>query len=86
MLVDPRGLFASGHVAPVVNDKVLEAHGPGLQTAIDAVSRELTTSAMREMNGAVDLEARAAHGGCRVPARQRSDVVAPTGVQRRGVR
>ncbi|HEV2058765.1 MAG TPA: glycine betaine ABC transporter substrate-binding protein, partial [Solirubrobacteraceae bacterium] len=58
VLDDPRRLFASGHVAPVVNEKVLEAHGPGLREAINAVSRELTTSAMREMNGAVDLRKR----------------------------
>ena len=60
VLKDPQRLFASGHVAPVVNDKVLAAHGPGLQQAIDVVSRELTTPAMREMNGAVDLEERQA--------------------------
>jgi len=60
VLEDPQRLFASGHVAPVVNDKVLAAHGPGLQQAIDVVSRELTTPAMREMNGAVDLEKRQA--------------------------
>lgn len=58
VLVDPEGLFASGHVAPIVSDQTLEAHGPGLQTAIDAVSKVLTTPAMREMNGAVDLEDR----------------------------
>jgi osmoprotectant transport system substrate-binding protein len=60
VLLDPRRVFASGHVAPVVNDKVLEAQGPGLQAAIDAVTRELTTAAMREMNGAVDLMKRRA--------------------------
>ena len=56
VLGDPRRVFASGHVAPVVNDKVLAAHGPDLRGAIDAVTRALTTSAMREMNAAVDLE------------------------------
>ena len=58
VLDDPRRLFASGHVAPVVSAELLETHGPGLREAIDAVSRELTTSAMREMNGAVDLRDR----------------------------
>lgn len=58
VLRDPRRLFASGHVAPVVDAKLLETHGAGLREAIDAVSRELTTSAMREMNGAVDLRDR----------------------------
>ena len=56
VLGDPRGLFASGHVAPIVSDKVLAAHGDGLRTAIDAVTRALTTSAMRQMNAAVDIE------------------------------
>ena len=58
VLDDPRRLFASGHVAPIINDKVLRAHGPKLQAAIDAVTRSLTTGAMRMMNAAVDLEQR----------------------------
>jgi osmoprotectant transport system substrate-binding protein len=58
VLEDPRGLFASGHVAPIISDEVLETHGPGLQAAIDAVSKALTTPAMREMNAAVDLSMR----------------------------
>ncbi len=58
VLDDPRRLFASGHVAPVVNDRVLESYGPGLRNAIDAVTRKLTTSAMRKMNGDVDLRKR----------------------------
>ena len=58
VLDDPRRLFASGHVAPIVNDEVLEEHGPGLRKAIDAVTRELTTGAMRKMNGDVDLRKR----------------------------
>jgi osmoprotectant transport system substrate-binding protein len=60
VLDDPLRLFASGHVAPVVNDKVLEAHGADLQAAIDAVTRALTTNAMREMNADVDLKMRQA--------------------------
>ena len=55
VLDDPRGLFASGHVAPIVSAEILEAHGPRLRETIDAVSKALTTSAMREMNAAVDL-------------------------------
>lgn len=58
VLQDPRRVFASGHVAPVVNDTLLETHGPGLRRAIDAVTRALTTSAMRKMNGDVDLRRR----------------------------
>jgi osmoprotectant transport system substrate-binding protein len=56
VLKDPRRLFATQHVAPVISRKVLDAHGPGLRAAIDAVSATLTTSAMRTMNGAVDID------------------------------
>jgi osmoprotectant transport system substrate-binding protein len=58
VLDDPRGLFAVQHVAPIINKKVLAAHGPRLAAAIDAVSAKLTTAAMRRMNGAVDLDGR----------------------------
>jgi osmoprotectant transport system substrate-binding protein len=58
VLKDPRGLFATQHVAPVISRKVLDAHGPRLRAAIDAVSARLTTSAMRKMNGAVDIDKR----------------------------
>jgi osmoprotectant transport system substrate-binding protein len=58
VLTDPLGLFASGHVAPIVSDKALAAHGPDLEAAIDAVTKVLTTPAMRRMNAAVDLSHR----------------------------
>jgi osmoprotectant transport system substrate-binding protein len=57
-LSDPRGLFASGHLAPIISNKVLKAHGPGLAKAIDAVTSKLTTAAMRMMNKAVDIDKR----------------------------
>lgn len=59
LLADPQRLFASGHVAPIVSDGLLEAHGSRLRTAVDAVTRTLTTSAMREMNAAVVVQKRA---------------------------
>lgn len=58
VLADPRGLFASGHVAPIVSAKLLATHGPSLQETIDAVTGALTTIAMRQMNAAVDLGGR----------------------------
>lgn len=58
VLDDPRGLFAIQHVAPIISQKMLAAHGPSLRTTIDAVSATLTTVAMRRMNGAVDLDGR----------------------------
>ena len=60
VLGDPRRLFASGHVAPIISDKVLAAHGDDLRSAIDAVSATLTTPLMREMNAEVVAGKRAA--------------------------
>ena len=73
VLADPRGLFASGHVAPIISDKVLEAQGPRLQTAIDAVTKVLTTTAMRRMNAEVDLS-----GG--TPAKVAGDFLRASGL------
>ncbi len=55
VLDDPRGVFAAQHAAPLVRRQVLRVHGPRLAATLDAVSGRLTTSAMREMNAAVDL-------------------------------
>jgi osmoprotectant transport system substrate-binding protein len=55
LLEDPRGVFAAQHVAPVIDREVLKAHGTRLASALDGVSRRLTTRAMREMNADVDL-------------------------------
>jgi glycine betaine/choline ABC-type transport system substrate-binding protein len=60
VLDDPRGLFASGHVAPIISEKVLREHGPRLRETIDAVTKTLTTPAMRQMNAAVDVGGRTA--------------------------
>jgi osmoprotectant transport system substrate-binding protein len=54
VLDDPKALFSFQNVAPVVSRKVLAA-APGIELACDAVSRLLTTQAMRDMNAAVDL-------------------------------
>jgi osmoprotectant transport system substrate-binding protein len=56
VLDDPRQLFGSRHVAPVVSARVLAAEGPAFARTLDAVSGALTTSAMQEMNAAVALE------------------------------
>jgi osmoprotectant transport system substrate-binding protein len=61
VLKDPRMLFGNGHVAPVISRKALETHGPLFRATIDAVSKKLTTDAMRTMNGAVDIDKRAPH-------------------------
>jgi osmoprotectant transport system substrate-binding protein len=60
LLDDPRGVFGTQHVAPIISRAALRAHGPHLQAVIDAVSRRLTASAMRRMNAEVQLQRRAA--------------------------
>jgi osmoprotectant transport system substrate-binding protein len=56
MLKDPQGVFAAGHAAPVIKRDLLEAYGPALASAIDAVTAKLTTPIMRRMNKAVDID------------------------------
>jgi len=58
LLEDSRNLFASQHVAPVISRRSLRAHGRRLARTINAVSRGLTTRAMRRMNAAVDADGR----------------------------
>jgi glycine betaine/choline ABC-type transport system substrate-binding protein len=52
LLRDPRNLFTFQNVAPVIRGDLLRKN-PALRGAIDAVSRKLTTKAMRAMNAAV---------------------------------
>jgi osmoprotectant transport system substrate-binding protein len=58
LLEDPRNVFGTQHVAPVVSRKALRTHGAELTAVIDAVSRLLTARAMRRMNAAMTLEGR----------------------------
>ncbi|MEA2323908.1 MAG: osmoprotectant transport system substrate-binding protein [Solirubrobacteraceae bacterium] len=58
LLRDPRELFGTQHVAPVISRRAVQRFGPGLSATIDAVSRRLTATAMRRMNAAVDLDGR----------------------------
>jgi osmoprotectant transport system substrate-binding protein len=58
LLDDPRGVFGTQHVAPIISRAALRTHGPRLQAVIDAVSRRLTASAMRRMNAEVQLQGR----------------------------
>jgi osmoprotectant transport system substrate-binding protein len=53
LLKDPRGVFGTQHVAPVVSRKALESHGPELTAVADAVSKRLTAQVMRRMNASV---------------------------------
>lgn len=49
-LEDPRGVFATQRLAPIVSKAAVRAHGARLVSTLDSVSRTLTTSAMRRMN------------------------------------
>jgi osmoprotectant transport system substrate-binding protein len=61
VLDDPRRLFGSGRVAPVISRKALQTHGPRFRATVDAVSAKLTTDAMRTMDAAVDIDKREPH-------------------------
>ncbi|MEA2245918.1 MAG: osmoprotectant transport system substrate-binding protein [Solirubrobacteraceae bacterium] len=58
LLDDPRGVFGTQHVAPVISRRALKAFGPRLSAILDSVSARLTATAMRRMNAAVDLRGR----------------------------
>jgi osmoprotectant transport system substrate-binding protein len=58
LLDDPRGVFGTQHVAPIVSRAALRTHGARLRAVIDSVSRKLTAPAMRRMNAAVQLDGR----------------------------
>jgi osmoprotectant transport system substrate-binding protein len=58
VLDDPRGVFGTQHLAPIISRAALRKHGRRLQVVIDAVSRRLTASAMRKMNAQVQLDGR----------------------------
>jgi osmoprotectant transport system substrate-binding protein len=55
VLRDPKRLFAFQSLAPVIRADLVRRYGKRLTGPIDALSRRLTTSAMRSMNAAVDL-------------------------------
>jgi osmoprotectant transport system substrate-binding protein len=59
LLDDPRGVFGTQHLAPIISEAALRARGPRVRAVIDAVSRLLTAPAMRQMNAAVQLQGRA---------------------------
>jgi osmoprotectant transport system substrate-binding protein len=49
-LRDDRQLQPAENVTPLVRNDVIDRHGPRLVAALDAVSRRLTTSELRELN------------------------------------
>jgi osmoprotectant transport system substrate-binding protein len=56
VLSDPRNLFAFQNLAPVIRRDLARKYGARLTGPLDALSRRLTTDAMRRMNAAVDIK------------------------------
>ena len=56
VLEDPEHVFGFQNVTPIVSTRVLREQGPAFRETIVAVSRRLTTEAMREMNAAVAID------------------------------
>ncbi len=59
ILRDPRGVFGTQHVAPIISGRALNRYGPRLRAIIDDVSRRLTAPAMQRMNAQVQIDRRA---------------------------
>jgi len=59
ILRDPRGVFGTQHVAPIISRTALRRYGPRLRAIIDTVSRRLTAPAMQRMNAQVQIDRRA---------------------------
>ena len=59
ILRDPRGVFGTQHVAPIISRTALSRYGPRLRAIIDSVSRRLTAPAMQRMNAQVQINRRA---------------------------
>ncbi len=55
VLEDTKNIWPPYYPAPVVSAQWLKAH-PDAQAVFNSVSEKLTAEAMRELNGAVDLE------------------------------
>ena len=59
ILRDPRGVFGTQHVAPIISRTALSRYGPRLRAIIDSVSRRLTAPTMQRMNAQVQIDRRA---------------------------
>jgi osmoprotectant transport system substrate-binding protein len=56
VLDDPKNVFGFQNVTPIVSSRVLAAEGPAFADTLNAVSRQLTTRAMQQMNAAVAID------------------------------
>ena len=58
VLVDDRGLFPAQNIAPIVTESLVDAYGPDLIAAIDALSALITTEDLVAWNVETDLRFR----------------------------
>jgi osmoprotectant transport system substrate-binding protein len=58
VLADPKRVFGVQNVVPVFSRAVIVAEGPTFTRTLEAVSAKLTTTAMRRMNAAVEVDKR----------------------------
>jgi osmoprotectant transport system substrate-binding protein len=58
VLADPKRVFGVQNVVPVFSRTVIAAEGPTFTRTLEAVSAKLTTTAMRRMNAAVEVDKR----------------------------
>lgn len=56
-LEDDQGLTAVENIVPVVSDEIVEAYGDDLVATINAVTELVTTDALLDLNGRVELNA-----------------------------
>ncbi len=57
LLKDDRQLQPAENVTPVIRSELIEEHGPELVSTINAVTRHLSTAALRRLNGDLDSDA-----------------------------
>ena len=58
VLSDPKGVFGFQNIVPVIRERVVERQGPEFTRTLNAVTKTLTNSVLRDLNAAVDLEGR----------------------------
>jgi osmoprotectant transport system substrate-binding protein len=56
LLEDDKNMLAADNVVPVVTQELLDAYGDELKALLDAVSSQLTTAALTEMNKRFDID------------------------------
>jgi osmoprotectant transport system substrate-binding protein len=61
LLDDDRRLQPAENVTPVVRTELIEEHGPELASTINSVTRKLSTTQLRSLNGLLDVDASNLH-------------------------